>query len=81
MNGLMHPEDMIEYARRHHEDLLRLVEIEAMLKPRQAKRPGYREGLMLRLRGFLIYIGLQARPKDMEFDSSSTCDEACVCVV
>jgi len=78
MNGLMHPEDMLEYARRYQEDLLRMVEIEAMLKPRRAKRLGYREGLMLRLRGFLIDIGLQARPKDMEFDSSSTCNEACV---
>jgi len=78
MNRLMHPEDMLEYARRYQEDLLRMVEIEAMLKPRRAKRLGYREGLMLRLRGFLIDIGLQARPKDMEFDSSSTCNEACV---
>jgi len=81
MNGMMHPEDMVEYARRHHEDILRLVEIEALLKPRRAKRPDYRERVLLGLRGFLINIGLQARPTDVEFVSSSTCDEACVCVV
>ena len=75
MNGLMHPDDMVEYARRHHADILRLVEIEAMLKPRRAKRPGYRERLLLRLSDLLINIGLQARPKCVEFDTRSTCDE------
>jgi len=78
---LMHPEDMVEYARRHHEDILRLVEIEAMLMPRRAKRPGYQKRVLLSLRGFLINTGLQARPIDVELDSPLTCDDACVCVV
>ena len=80
MNGLMHPDDLLEYARRHHGDILRLVEIEAMLKPRRATRPGYRERLLLSLRELLIDIGLQARPKDVDFDSPLTCAKASVCV-
>jgi hypothetical protein len=81
MNGLMHPDDMLDYARKHQDNLLRLVEMEALLKPRRAKRPGYRERLLLGLSDLLIRIGLRARPKDWEYHSPSTCDEKGVCIV
>jgi len=80
MNGLMHPDDMVEYTRRHHDEILRLVETERMFKPKRAERPGYRERFLLRLSDLLIKIGLQARPQGVEFNTPSTCDETGACV-
>ena len=81
MNGLMHPEDMVEYARRHHDEILRLVETERMFKPKRAKRPGYRERFLLRLSDLLIKIGLHTDSKVVESNRNSTCDETGACVV
>jgi hypothetical protein len=81
MNGLMHPEDMIEYALKHHEEILRLVEMEATLRPGSANRSGYWKRLLSSMRALLIKIRSQARPKDLEFDNPSICDESCVCLL
>jgi len=81
MNGLMHPEDMVEYARRHHDEIQRLVETERMFKPKRAMRPGYRERFLLRLSDLLIKIGLHTDSKVVESNRNSTCDETGACVV
>ena len=81
MNGLMHPEDMIDYALKHHEEILRLVEMEATLRPGSANRSGYWKRLLSSMRALLIRVRFKVRPKDFEIDTPSTCDESSVCLV
>ena len=81
MNGLMHPEDMFEYALRHHEEILRQIEMEAMLKPGSVRRSGYLDRLRSSMRALLIRISFQVRPKGLEIDNLPTCDVSRVCLV
>lgn len=52
-----------------------------MLKPGSAKRPDYGERLLSSVRGLLIKFRLQVRPKAMEVDNPSICDESFLCAV
>lgn len=80
MNGLMHPDDMLDYARKHQDNLLRLVETERILEPQSSISLSLRERILMSMNDLLITLRLRTRSTEVEVVSRSTCEEVCVCV-
>jgi hypothetical protein len=81
MNELMHPEDLLDYAREHHEYLLQLVESERMLARQSSDRLSLRERILMGMKDLLITLRLRASSTEGEVGSRSSCDKAGVCIV
>jgi len=78
MIEFMHPDELLDYAREHHEHLIRLVETDRMLSNSSSNRPKLRERIPMGLNGLLTSIKLGARSQQVEADRSSTCNNVCV---
>ena len=78
MIELMHPDELLDYAREHHEHVLRLVETDRMLSNSSSNRTKLRERILMGLTGLLTSIKLGAPSPEVEADRSSTCDNVCV---
>lgn len=76
MIELMHPDELLDYAREHHQHLLRLVETDRVLSNSSSNRLKLRERILMGLNGLLVSLKLGAR--STEVDSPSTCENVCV---
>lgn len=81
MIGLMHPDDVVEYARERHGNILRLVEAERVLEPKPKKGLGLSGRILLKLRDFMIGVRSKPSPSEVEVACRSTSDEMGGCVV
>lgn len=78
MIELMHPDELLDYAREHHQHLLRLVETDRVLSNSSSNRLKLRERILMGLNGLLVSLKLGARSTEVEVDSPSTCENVCV---
>ena len=81
MNGLMHPNNMVDYARKHHNDVLRLVEAERVLKSKPEIWLGLSERILSGMNDLMKAIRLQAIPKERKVVCRSTCDGEGMCKI
>jgi hypothetical protein len=78
MIELMHPDELLDYAREHHQHLLRLVETDRALANSSSNRLKLRERILMGLDGLLFSLKFGTRSTEVEVDSSSTCEKVCV---
>ena len=81
MNWSMHPDDMLDYARKHHEKLLRLVETERILEPQSSISFSLRERILICMNDLMIALRLRARTTEDEVVNRASCDEAGMCII
>jgi hypothetical protein len=81
MIELMHPDEILAFAREHQNELLRLVETERVLKTVPQRKRGLIERMLLWINDVVIVFKPQTNPEDVEVICQPSSGGSGVCIV